>query len=163
MHTLHIITRCSRTQNLLKIKESIFSRPSDDFEVFWHVTFDTTVLKDIDAEILSQLEHDYISPKFRKSTTGDYGHTFINISLSQIQNGWIYILDDDNILHPELLPTISKLIEENPEKRAYIFDQKVGGRDFSGLDIRKAKPENVCVGGIDMAQFFLRRDRKSVV
>jgi len=158
MHILNIITRCSRTKNILKVKESIFKNIPENFEIFWHITFDTTVLKDISAEILSELEHDFISLKFRKSIPGDYGHNFINISLGQISSGWIYILDDDNILHPDLLKTISEKIEEFPEKRGFIFNQKIGGKDFSGLDIREAKSENIKVGSIDMAQFLLRRD-----
>ena len=158
MEILHIITRCSRTKNILKIKESIFNRIPDNFTIYWHITFDTTHLKDIDADILSQLEHDFISLKFRKSDHGDYGHNFINITLDQIPNGWVYILDDDNILHKDLLPTISGLIDENPEKRGFIFNQKVDAKDFTSIDVREAKPENVKVGGIDMAQFFLRRD-----
>jgi O-antigen biosynthesis protein len=53
---------------------------------------------------------------------------------------------------------LSKYISENPNKKAFIFDQKVDGKDFTKLDIRLAKPENMKVQHIDMAQFLLKRD-----
>ena len=48
----NIITRCSRTRNLLKIKESIFK---NDANIIWWIIFDATILKDIDAELLSEV------------------------------------------------------------------------------------------------------------
>lgn len=158
MNTLHIITRCSRTKNILKVKDSIFGNKPDDFEIFWHITFDTTILKDISFDILSELENDFITLKFAKSIPGDFGHSFINTSLDKIHNGWIYVLDDDNILHPNLLKSISEHIEEFPEKRGFIFNQKVDGKDFTGLEYRESTPENVKVQKIDMAQFLLKRE-----
>ena len=52
---LHIITRCSRLNNILTVGESL---PIKDgkLQVEWHVIFDSTRLKDIDAEILGKLQ-----------------------------------------------------------------------------------------------------------
>jgi hypothetical protein len=72
----NIITRCSRTKNLLKVKDSIFNQSGN---VIWYVYFDTTILKDIDAELLSELQDDRIKLFFKKSIPGDYGHQFIQI------------------------------------------------------------------------------------
>jgi len=151
----NIITRCSRTKNLLKVKDSIFNQSSN---VIWFIYFDTFILKDIDAELLSELQSDKIKLFFKKSIPGDYGHQFINDAINNISNGWVYILDDDNILHEDFFSNLTTKIKENPNKKAFIFDQKVGGKDFSGVDIRVANPENVKVGHIDMAQFLLKRD-----
>ena len=151
----NIITRCSRTKNLLKVKESIFK---NDLDIIWWVYFDTTILKDIDAELLSELQSDKIKLFFKKSLQNDYGHAFINDAIDKISDGWVYVLDDDNILHEDLLSTITESISDNPDKRAFIFNQKVDGKDFTKLDIRLAKPENMKVQHIDMAQFILRRD-----
>jgi hypothetical protein len=49
-------------------------------------------------------------------------------------------------------------IKNNPDKRGYIVSQKIGGKDWTGLDVREAKPENCKVQHIDMAQFILRKD-----
>lgn len=151
----NIITRCSRTKNLLKVKDSIFNQSGN---VIWYVYFDTTILKDIDAELLSELQDDRIKLFFKKSIPGDYGHQFINDAINNISNGWVYILDDDNILHEDFISNLTKYISENPNKKAFIFDQKVDGKDFTKLNIRLAKPENMKVQHIDMAQFLLKRD-----
>ena len=151
----NIITRCSRTKNLLKVKDSIFNQSPN---VMWYVYFDTLHLKDIDAELLTQLQHPNIKITFKKSIPNDYGHQSINEAIDSIESGWIYVLDDDNILHEDFISTLTKYISENPDKKAFIFDQKVDGKDFTKLDVRVAKPENMRVQHIDMAQFLLSRD-----
>jgi glycosyltransferase involved in cell wall biosynthesis len=154
---INIITRCSRTKNLLKVKESIFKNVNN--EITWWIIFDTSILKDIDAELLSNLQsHNNIRLYFRKSTPNDFGHELINFLIDIINDGWIYVLDDDNILHEDFIDQINKYILDNPNKKAFIFNQKIDGKDFTGLDIRLAKPENMKVSHIDMAQFILRRD-----
>ena len=52
---LHIVTRCSRLNNIVAVGESL---PVKDgkLQVEWHVIFDSTRLKDIDAEILGKLQ-----------------------------------------------------------------------------------------------------------
>ena len=151
----NIITRCSRTKNLLKVKDSIFNQSPN---VMWYVYFDTLHLKDIDSDLLTELQHPNIKITFKKSIPGDYGHQFINDTIDLIQDGWIYVLDDDNILHEDFISTLTTYILENPDKKAFIFNQKVDGKDFTKLDVRLAKPENMKVQLIDMAQFLLRRD-----
>ena len=157
MEKLHIITRCSRPSNILKVKDSIFQE-NNIFQITWYVIFDTKILKDIDANILFQLNKPNIVLSFKESEDYDYGHQFINDTIDTIKNGWVYILDDDNILHENFLEKISLYIESNKNKRGIIFSQKVGGKDFSKLDIRISHPDNVKVGQIDIAQFILRRD-----
>ena len=36
-----------------------------------------------------------------------------------------------------------------------VFNQRVDGKDFTKLDIKEAKPENMKIGGIDIAQFLI--------
>ena len=150
---LHIITRCSRVSNILRIKESI-----DLEKTYWHILFDTHIVNDIGTEVLSNLQDPKIILKFNPSSPGDYGHNLINSELDCIKCGWVYILDDDNILHENFYSEIFKLIKINPDKKAFIFSQYVGRKDFSGLEIREAKPENIKVGHIDMCQFLLQKD-----
>ena len=154
MNLLNIITRCSRPQNLYKVKESIFN--NQKFDIKWYVIFDTSNLGQIDSQILSSISNSAII-KFIPSASGDHGHQLINMCLDEIKEGFIYVLDDDNILHENFQERISYFID-NSDKRGFIFNQKVGGKDFSGLDIRIASPENTKVSHIDMAQFVLKRD-----
>ena len=58
---LHVITRCTKTSNLLKIKQSIETSIEDGYDIFWHIVFDTSVLKDIDAELLETLNLEWIT------------------------------------------------------------------------------------------------------
>lgn len=157
MEKLHILTRCTRPHNLLKIKESLIY--ANSFELTWHIIFDVNVLKDIDVELLSLLESDdyCIDFKFLGSLKNAYGYDSINKIVNFISNNeWIYLLDDDNLLHEDF-NELNIIIENNSNKSIIVFDQYVGGKDFSGLEYRKASIENTHVGGIDAAQYIIKR------
>ena len=156
MQKINIVTRCTRPQFLNDVKTSIFKTLK--FEIKWWVVFDTRVIKDIDAEFLSELQSVGGTPLFFEGVEGDFAHSLLSKTIDLIEDGFIYFLDDDNILHEDFWDEMSKAIKENPDKRGFIFHQKVGGKDFTGLDIREGKPENTKVRHIDMAQFVLRRD-----
>ena len=145
-----IITRSTRLNNLEKVRDSVFNNIPKGCKVTWHIVFDTKVLKDIDAELLNRLSDENTQFHFRK---GDgWGLSQLNPIIQKLE-GWIYHLDDDNILHENFYSTIKKAKLE--DKKAVIFSQKVGGIDFSGVDIRYAKPENVRVREIDLAQWLI--------
>lgn len=157
---LHIITRCSRLNNIIKVGESL---PTKDgkLQVQWHVIFDSTRLKDIDAEILGRLQEEYNAKLyFEFSQGGDYLYPQMNkIIIDNIQEGWIYSLDDDNILHEKLFDNFEALVGfcEAEKSIGIVFNQHVAGKDFTGVDVRYAKPENMKVRSIDLAQFILHR------
>jgi glycosyltransferase involved in cell wall biosynthesis len=155
MENLNIITRCTRTT---KIKEIFDSLNINDnlFSVKWYVLFDLTSVTEIPTDILSFLK-DKAKLRFYDSEPNDFGHHMINKILDEIQDGVVYVLDDDNIIHPNFFELISNWLETNPQSEGLIFSQKIGGIDFTGLDVREASSENVKVGKIDMAQFCLKR------
>lgn len=156
---LHIITRCSRLNNILTVGESL---PIKDgkLQVEWHVIFDSTRLKDIDAEILGKLQQFGAKIYFEFSQGGDYLYPQMNkVIIDNITDGWIYSLDDDNILHEKLFENFEALVgfAEAEKSIGIVFNQKVDGKDFTGCDVRYAKPENMKVRSIDLAQFILNR------
>jgi len=153
---INIITRCTRIDNLYKVKESIFN--NQKFIINWYVIFDTSVIKEIDGDILSMLYQSNCNIKFVNGQPGDFGHQLINMCIDDIKSGFVYVLDDDNTIHENFYETLYVYITNNSDKKGFIFNQKVGGVDFSGLDIRIASPENTKVQSIDMAQFILSRD-----
>jgi O-antigen biosynthesis protein len=155
MINLSILTRCSRFDNLKKVKDSIFT--TDKFNLTWHVMFDTTILKDIDAELLSDIQSRGGKTYFIKSIPGDYGHQMLNRAIDDIQDGFVYILDDDNIIHEDFYETIYESIINNPDKLGFVFEQKVAGKDFTGLDIRTCGPDQMKVSQVDSAQYLLHR------
>jgi O-antigen biosynthesis protein len=152
---INVITRCTRQENILEISKSIFS--TNLFTINWYIIFDTNVIKQIDTEIINSLTELGVFIKFWKGESGDFGHNLINRLLEEISD-WVYIIDDDNKIHEDFYSTIYNMMRYSPEKKGFIFNQKVGGIDFSGVDVRYALPENVCIGKIDMAQFLLHRD-----
>lgn len=152
MNTIHILTRCSRPNNLLKVANSI---PKAE-DIVWHVIFDSTRLKDIDVDLLTKLQE--FSPRiyFEYSQGGDYLYPQMSrIIKDTIQSGWIYSLDDDNILHENFYEKVKQHIGDSVD--GIVFNQHVAGKDFTGLDVRYAKPENMKVRHIDLAQFVLNR------
>jgi len=152
--TINIITRCTRQENLLEISKSIFT---DLYNIKWYIIFDTNVIKQLDSDIINSLTEFGAILKFWKGETGDYAHSLINRLLDELGD-WIYIVDDDNKIHEDFYSTIHNKMNYSSDTKGFIFNQKVGGIDFSGVDVRYASPENICVGKIDMAQFILHKD-----
>ena len=155
MIKLSIITRCSRIDNLGKVKDSIFT--TDKFDITWYVMFDSTVLKDIDAEILAEIQERKSKIYFIKSIPGDFGHQMINKAISDIQEGFIFVLDDDNIIHEDFYENLYTSISNNPDKRGFVFNQRIDGKDFTGQEIRYCAPERMKVSQVDMAQVVFER------
>ena len=150
MDLLNIITRCTRPENLLEIKKTIFTKY---FNIRWYILFDTNVISKIDSIILLELMNSDIYLKFMKGDKNGNGFNMVNDILDYENiSGWIYILDDDTIIHEKFYEYIHLHYKKN---LGLIFDQRVNGLDFTGLDVRKGLPENVKVGGIDVGQYLI--------
>ena len=128
---INIITRCTRTSNLLTIKEGVLNAPKG-VTVNWHIVFDTGALKDIDAEVLSNLT-DTVNVKlhFVKGQRGGLLYPEVSDIIRTIKSGWIYLLDDDNIIHEDFYKTIKASIKNLPIAQVHIVSQLVAGRDFT--------------------------------
>lgn len=148
----HIITRCTRQQNLLKIKDSVFTSGRD---VTWHVMFDCSRLKDIDADILNKISTPDTKIYYVKSKPGDYLYPQSNDVIKEITDGLICFVDDDNILNPYYYTYILKAITD--QHKIYVVNQQVDGKDFTGLLTREAKPENTKYQGVDIGQLSFDR------
>jgi hypothetical protein len=152
---MHILTRCTRQQNLLTIKNTVFESP---ITVVWHIIFDTTTLKDIDAELLSELQSPSTRFHFIKGDGSDYLYPQLSDIIEKLYpENYIVILDDDNIIHPDFYDTIKSEIEANPDKEAFVFEQLVDGKDFTGLTTRKVGPEHMKLRHIDSAQYVIKQ------
>lgn len=150
---IHIITRCTRPENLLRVRESIFSNMPYSIDVVWNVVFDSKKVTQLSTDLLKKIKCK--DTRFHFTECGDYDcqyHCVNDLMINFIRDGFVYFVDDDNILHENFYTSLLKLQADNPNSRGFIFSQWVGGNDFSGLDIRLGRPENVKVGSIDIAQ-----------
>ena len=150
-----VITRCTRLSNIETVKESVFANIPEGSTVEWHVVFDTKMLKDIDAELLNRLEDENTILHFRK---GDgWGLSQLNVIIENLE-GWIYHCDDDNIIHENFYTRLVESYSENQQALAFVVAQQVDGKDFTGLQVREASPNNMKVQHIDLAQWVIHSD-----
>lgn len=150
---LNILTRCTRPNYLLQIKSAIDTNKGDS-SIRWHIIFDTSVIKDLDAEMLFNLQNEWTELHFMSGFDGDYGHGLLNSVIDKVSDGWVWILDDDNQVHPDFFRVISEHLSDD---KSIVFNQRIDGKDFTGQEIRYARPENMKVGGVDSAQYVLSR------
>lgn len=85
--TLHVLTACTRPENLERVADSIFSSKPMFLDVHWHVRRDT------------------------EPAVG--GQRVKNEMLDNISEGWIVFLDDDTAMHPQLLQRLDDEINPN--------------------------------------------------
>jgi len=138
-YKITVITPCSRPENLLKLKESI------DFEFVceWIIVYDSTKLSYDNSKFE---DHDFISEySYGDLGGGKYGYPQRNYALSVVKNkeSYIYFLDDDNIIHPDLY-TLSLI-----HNKIYTFNQL--NKDSS----LRLKGNRIKVTKIDIAMYLI--------
>jgi len=159
MRRLVVTTPCTRPQNLAQVHQSIFGcEGARHFDIEWRVVFDAKVVTEIPVQVLEEYGGDSgVVLSAVRSTAPWRWYTLINSVLAarRGEDFWHYVLDDDNLMHPDVLRRIDDELRRKPDARGFIFSQWVGGQDFSGLQVRRASPENVAVSKIDQAQYLL--------
>lgn len=123
---LHVVTAITRPAHLAQIADSLAAAgAAAGVDLVWHWNWD-----------------------LRCQNVG--GQAVKNRSLDRIDDGWVWMLDDDTIAHSEV---ITKWREyATPECDAVIFDQvRADGRYLI------ASEHDARVGFIDIGQAFLRR------
>jgi hypothetical protein len=156
-NNLYILTRCSRLENLLNIKKSIFDNKNDFWNINWYIAVDNKKIKNIPSHILNNLQSENIKLFFDLNSDGIYGNNLLNELLNiidQKENNWIYILDDDNKLHERFLNRTSEILKTNICK-CIIFSQMSLDTRFGNSLFRTASEKNINVKKIDMAQFLI--------
>jgi hypothetical protein len=98
---IYIITTCTRPENLPVIEKTI---PP---ECTWVIVFDATVENPpiVDGAI-----------SIRSPYTGSAGMPNRNYALETLQfsdSDWIYVLDDDNVIHPAWYDAVSQFVDRD--------------------------------------------------
>jgi len=124
---LHVLTACTRPWNLSKISPTLEQAAlGTPWQVHWHIGFDP-----------------------QRAHIGGQGVK--NRLLEGISEGWVWILDDDTTVHPDLLRRVGEEIERDPSLQAVVVSQK------RPEGVLVADPVNVRVGHIDSGQVVLHR------
>ena len=151
---LHVITRCTRPENLLAIRDSIGFNLN---YVRWHIVFDISIVEELDAKLLGELYSVGAIIHFEKGVQGEYLYPQLNKIVGNLwHEDYVTFIDDDNICHPEYFKVIDELIKDNEDALAFCYNQQVGGNDFTGCDVRYANESNIKIKGIDLAQYTVR-------
>ena len=133
--SISFITPCFRAENLQKIYATInFDRITK-----WYIVYDTTK----DRKYTKQFEG---NPKISEYECSDYGisgNAQRNYGMNLVIEGFVYFLDDDNIIHPDFW----KL--QVHSDYFYTFNQRRGNRVLKG--------NNINVGGIDTAMYLVHK------
>jgi hypothetical protein len=139
----NLVTPCSRPDNLIHIYNSILNQKVPINNIIWWIVFDLekapfdVIKKFPDVEVRSFVYQEH-----------SFGNAQRNFAIRRIKSGWVYFVDDDNIIHPDFLDTIISI-----NYSGVIVDQvfKNGGRRFA------ASPGGTRCGAIDTAQFIVQR------
>lgn len=153
MVNLHLLTRCTNVQNLNLIKESIY--PTINFNVVWHIIFDASKLKDLDVELLSELQGWGAKFYFKTFQSSHGVYTPFNEIIETLDDGFVGILHDNNLVYPTFYSELYMEILRNQTKQVFVYEQKLDKKDFTGLDVRPIGPEYTKAGHIDSAQYVI--------
>jgi hypothetical protein len=123
---INFIIPCSRPYNLPLIIKSIEEQMTSDISYKIWVVFDFE-RNSLDKEIINfcSLKNN-VKILFKKSEYKDKNNEDCakNIVIDLINDGWIYQINDQNLLYPKFLEKIIGYINENPEKECLIFHQE---------------------------------------
>lgn len=155
---LHIITPCKRPENLEDIGASITNTIGvERFNIKWWVVMDgshsLTGNGIAEGQFPGYERRVFATDPLLKSLAGK-GQ--INFALDQIgdnDTGLVWVLDDDNAVHPNFFDALYEEIENAPTALGYAF-----GQDTCNGKTRHVSAEEMKELGIDQAQFVIRRD-----
>jgi hypothetical protein len=136
--SIYIITPCSRVQYLEAISKTI---PK---ECVWVIVYDSNCNNQI-------LPYGDIILR-PKNISGNYGKPHINYALDTLplkESDWIYVLDDDNIIHPDWYENVQSLCDNN-------YNILSWGQLWNDNTMRLRPTEHMILRLIDQASYMWR-------
>lgn len=118
---LHIITPVTRIGNVFEIHQNLVNS-FKKLDVKWYCIFDSFV--SFFANPFVEKVGSVSVALWRQSKIQcPWGYACRNQVLDILENGWIYFLDDDNLIHPAFEETFINCLEKFPDSRWFIFRQ----------------------------------------
>jgi glycosyltransferase involved in cell wall biosynthesis len=141
-----IITPSIRVENILKIKESIKFEYIDE----WIIVYDSNKIEKNPELFINDENKDKISEYLYKGE-GISGNPQRNFALENIKNKntYLYYLDDDNIIHPNLY----NLLDNIEPYKMYTFDQSRPPTVFPYTGVLNG--DNIKINNIDTAMILI--------
>lgn len=121
---LHVLTAVTRPQNLPKLARSLARAATPEWEIDWRWRFDP--------------DREHVG-----------GQALKNQMLGEIEDGWVWVLDDDTVAHPKVLARVAERVRGVD---AVVVSQKHGDA------ILAAGPGCARLGHIDIGMAFLTRE-----
>ncbi|HEY4990221.1 MAG TPA: class I SAM-dependent methyltransferase [Opitutaceae bacterium] len=140
---LTIITPCSRPGNLSRLLAGV-ELCRELLDVRWLIVHDGPVPEAAFPAWVTQKSH--------RAPDSVAGKAQINVALEGIEGGWVWVLDDDNDVHPGFSSILLDMIAEHPAAKAFVFPQ------VCGAAVRPVGPRLIRECSIDQAQYVVRRD-----
>lgn len=143
---LHVITPCSRPENLPAVEASLIHLVGP---WHWWIVYDGRMAKTDhhrDSGQVSEIQGFPERPLIHPDTHGtSFAAGYLrNVALRNIFDGWVYCLDDDNAVHPRLC----EAMQEDHDLVGFRTDRRDGGL--------YNEPTEDC---IDTGGFLWRRER----
>ena len=127
--------------NYLEVKKLY---PQHDFK--WFIVFDKTKIQSISLVLMDLLEKEGVHYEFY-GDGGIDGAQQRNRALVQISDGYVYFLDDDNLMNTDLF----KALEKYPDKSCLF-------RLYRRKNKRQITKIIIASGKVDTAQLLVRRE-----
>lgn len=150
---LNVVTAVSRPENSLRISHNLseVEDATPGIEVRWHCVFEPTVFDRVPWHGDHMFPFHFAAMGHRKGNPA--GGALRNIALDYIKTGLVYCLDDDNLIHPELIPRVLENFKyPDTAPKGLVVSQATAG----GL-VRLRANGVIVSGNIDTGQFVFPR------
>lgn len=151
---LTIISPCSRISNIEHLRYNIIHNDKSQYIFRWLLILDKSKIDQNDSKLQAELKWLDNIPGFEyyfyNNEGSISGNSQRNFGLSLVNAGWVYFLDDDNVIHQNYFTQMAKLIRQHPNKKGIITNQV----HKDGL-IRLAASLDIGAGKTDTAQFTI--------
>lgn len=148
--TLTLITVSKNQYNIPTVLQSIAEQYISGLE--WHIIFDFDAkLMDKNIEELliknTWIQYRFMPDKRNSLGGGNYGK---DILIKEVTSGWIYQIDDDNILYPNFINEFTNLLVQYPHSNIFCFWQYGRYTPNTKIDLR--------VGIVDTAMYIFQKN-----
>lgn len=134
MTTLHVLTPCNRPGLLAALAHNFtecLRYSPDTYAVRWHIAFQHKAQPDLVGAVKNNEALDLVP-----------------------DDDWVWLLDDDNFVHPAFFAALGFLFATRKDKKALVFSQN--RRDELG-PVLAAAPENMKLYRVDTAQVVFKK------